>query len=137
MIDIEDGKATPGVLAVYTGADVAADGLGDLPCQVPADNKDGTPRADTPRPVLAKDRVRHVGDPVAFVVAETLNQAKDAAELIVVDYAPLPAVIDTLGAAQAGAPHVWEHIPGNICFDWEMGDETAVEAAFSKASRVA
>src|SRR5512141_2475423 len=87
-IDTAAARKAPGVLAVLTGADAAADGLGDIPCLVPVTNIDGTPRADTPRPVLARERVRHVGDPVALVVAETLAQAKDAAELIAIDYAP-------------------------------------------------
>jgi CO/xanthine dehydrogenase Mo-binding subunit len=90
-IDTAVARNAPGVLAVLTGADAAADGLGDIPCLVPVTNIDGTPRADTPRPVLAMKRVRHVGDPVALVVAETLAQAKDAAELIAIDYEPLPA----------------------------------------------
>ncbi|MGQ0652168.1 MAG: hypothetical protein ACT4P4_07880 [Betaproteobacteria bacterium] len=76
------------MLAVLTGADVSADGLGDIPCVIPVENVDGTPRADTPWPILAKDRVRHVGDPVAVVVAETLAQAKDAAALVEIDYQP-------------------------------------------------
>jgi CO/xanthine dehydrogenase Mo-binding subunit len=80
-------------------------------------NIDGSPRADTPRPVLATERVRHVGDPVALVVAETLAQAKDAAELIAIDYAPLPAVADTRSATLPEAPRAWDHIANNLCFD--------------------
>jgi carbon-monoxide dehydrogenase large subunit len=116
-IDTAAARKAPGVLAVLTGADAAADGLGDIPCMVPVTNIDGTPRADTPRPVLARGRVRHVGDPVALVVAETLAQAKDAAELIAIEYEPLPAVVDTRGATQAGAPRAWDHIAKNLCFD--------------------
>ena len=86
-----------------------------------AGNRDGTPRGETPRPMLAKDRVRHVGDPVALVVAETLEQAKDAAELIEVDYAPRPHVVGTYEAAQPGAPLVHDHIKDNIVFDWDDG----------------
>ena len=77
-IDVEAARAAPGVIAVFTGADVEADGLGDLPCVPPVTNRDGTPRADTPRPILAKTKVRHVGDPIAFVIAETQIQARDA-----------------------------------------------------------
>jgi len=136
-IDTAAARAAPGVLAVLTEAEVAADGLGDIPCLVPVTNIDGKPRADTPRPLLARGRVRHVGDPVALVVAETLAQARDAAELIGVDYDPLPAVADTRAAAQAGAPQVWEHIPGNVCFDIGAGsDKAAVDAAIAGAAHV-
>src|SRR6185369_13192679 len=86
-------KKAPGVLAIFTGADVEKEGFGDVPCLVPLDNRDGTPRLDTSRPMLAKGRVRHVGDPVALVIAETLEQAKDASELIEVDYAPRPHTV--------------------------------------------
>src|SRR5690606_25301733 len=92
-IEVADAKAAPGVLAVLTVADADADGLGDIPCLVPVKNRDGSSRADTPRPVLARGQVRHVGDPVALVVAETLAQARDAAELIAVDYDEQPAVV--------------------------------------------
>src|SRR6476646_9685325 len=102
-VDTAAARKAPGVLAVFTGADVEKEGFGDVPCLVPLDNKDGTPRADTSRPMLAKDRVRHVGDPVALVVAETLDQAKDASELIEVDYAPRPHVVGTCEAAPDAA----------------------------------
>ena len=107
-----------------------------MPCLVPLENRDGTPRGDTPRPMLAQGRVRHVGDPVALVVAETLEQAKDAAELIEVDYEALPHVVGTYEAAQPGAPLVHDHIKDNIVFDWEMGDQAATDAAFAKADKV-
>ncbi|MBL8673738.1 MAG: xanthine dehydrogenase family protein molybdopterin-binding subunit, partial [Rhodospirillales bacterium] len=135
-IDTATAKAAPGVLTVLTGADVKAAGFGDLPCLIPVQNRDGTMRPDTPRPMLALDRVRHVGDPVALVVADTLDQAKDAAELIEVDYEPLPCAVDTYGAAQPGAPLVHDHIAGNLIFDWEMGNAAATNAAFAKAKRV-
>lgn len=134
-VDTAAAKKAPGVLAVFTGADVEKEGFGDVPCLVPLDNRDGTPRADTSRPMLAKDRVRHVGDPVALVVAETLEQAKDAAELIEVDYAPRPHTVDTWESAQPGAPLVHDHIKDNIVFDWAMGDQAATDAAFKKAAR--
>jgi carbon-monoxide dehydrogenase large subunit len=134
-VDIAAAKKAPGVLAVFTGADVEKEGFGDVPCLVPLDNRDGTPRADTSRPMLAKDRVRHVGDPVAIVVAETLEQAKDAAELIEVDYAPRPHTVGTYESAQPGAPLVHDHIKDNIVFDWAMGDQAATDAAFAKAAR--
>ena len=135
-IDISAAAKSPGVLVVFTGEDVKKAGFGDVPCLVPLDNRDGTPRGETPRPMLAQGRVRHVGDPVALVVAETLEQAKDAAELIEVDYEARPHVVGTYEAAQPGAPLVHDHIKNNIVFDWEMGDRAATEAAFAKADRV-
>lgn len=136
-IDTAAARKAPGVLAVLTGEDAAADGLGDIPCMVPVTNIDGTPRADTPRPVLARKRVRHVGDPVALVVAETLAQARDAAELIAIEYEPLPAVADTRGATEAGAARTWDHIPNNLCFDIGAGtDKAAVDAAIARAAHV-
>ena len=109
----------------FTGEDVKKADFGDVPCLVPLENRDGTPRGETPRPMLAQGRVRHVGDPVALVVAETLEQAKDAAELIEVDYAARPHVVGTYEAAQPGAPLVHDHIKDNIVFDWEMGDRAS------------
>ena len=135
-IDTAAARKAPGVLLVFTGEDVKKAGFGDVPCIVPLENRDGTPRGDTPRPMLAQDRVRHVGDPVALVVAETLEQARDAAELIEVDYAPRPHVVGTFEAAQPGAPLVHDHIKNNIVFDWAMGDQAATEAAFARADRV-
>ncbi|MBS0524336.1 MAG: xanthine dehydrogenase family protein molybdopterin-binding subunit [Proteobacteria bacterium] len=134
-VDVTTARKAPGVLAVFTGADVEKEGFGDVPCLVPLENRDGTPRADTSRPMLAKDRVRHVGDPVALVVAETLDQAKDASELIEVDYAPRPHTVGTYESAQPGAPLVHDHIKDNIAFDWAMGDQAATDAAFRKAAR--
>ena len=135
-INVKPAAEMPGVHLVLTGEDVKKAGFGDLPCLVPVQNRDGTPRADTPRPMLAQGRVRHVGDPVAMVVAETLEQAKDAAELIEVDYAPRPHTVGTYESAQPGAPLVHDHIKGNLVFDWEMGDRARTEAAFAKADRV-
>ncbi len=135
-IDITAAQKAPGVLLVLTGEDVKKAGFGDVPCLVPLQNRDGSPRAETPRPMLAQGRVRHVGDAVALVVAETLEQAKDAAELIEVDYAPLPHVVGTFEAAQEGAPLVHDHIKDNIAFDWEMGDRAGTDAAFARANRV-
>src|SRR5215470_19427885 len=137
-LDAQAARAMPGVLLVQTGEDVAADGLGDVPCMTPLTNRDGSPRRDTPRPILAARRVRHVGEPVAFVVAETLAQARDAAEAIVVDYAELPAVVDVRAATASGAPQLFEHIPNNILFDWDndVCDFAATEAAFAGAAHV-
>ncbi len=123
---------------VATGENVRADGLGDVPCMVPLVNRDGTPRHDTPRPVLAFGKVRHVGQPVALVVAETLTAARDAAEAIEVEYEPLPAVTEAKDAIASRAPQLFDQIPGNIVFDWDngMGDAKATDAAFAKAARV-
>jgi aerobic carbon-monoxide dehydrogenase large subunit len=127
----EAAASAPGVLLVLTGEDVARDGIGPIPCLADI----GRPVAATPRPVLATDRVRHVGQPVAVVVAETLLQARDAAELIEVDYEPLPAVTDTIGATREGAPQIWDSAPRNIAFEWERGDRRAVDVAFAGAAR--
>lgn len=139
IVRIDTGAASraPGVLAVLTGRDAAADGLGEIPCLIPVVNLDGSNRADTPRPILAQNRVRHVGDPVAVVVAETLAQAKDAAEAVEVDYEPLPAVADVRRAIAPGAPPVWDHVPNNLAFDIGAGESrAAVDAAFARAARV-
>jgi carbon-monoxide dehydrogenase large subunit len=135
-IDTTAAKKAPGVLLILTGEDVKKAGFGDVPCLVPLANRDGSPRGETPRPMLALDRVRHVGDAVALVVAETPEQAKDASELIEVDYAARPHVVGTFEAAQPGAPLVHDGIKDNIVFDWEMGDRAATEAAFAKAHKV-
>jgi len=137
-VDTDAARRMPGVLFVATGEDIAADGLGDVPCTVPLTNRDGTPRHDTPRPALALGKVRHVGQPVALVVAETLTAARDAAEAIEIEYEALPAVTEAKDAIGAGAPQLFDRIPGNIVFDWDndMGDAKATEAAFAKAVRV-
>ena len=134
-IDTTAASKAPGVLLVLTGEDVTKADFGDVPCLVPLENRDGTPRGETSRPMLAKGRVRHVGDPVALVVAETLEQAKDAAELIEVDYAARPHTVGTYESAQLGAPLVHDHIKSNIAFDWAMGDQAATDDAFKKADR--
>ncbi len=137
-IDTQAARRMAGVLLVASGADVRADGLGDVPCTIPLNNRDGTPRHDTPRPVLAVGKVRHVGQPVALVVAETLSAARDAAEAIEVDYDALPVVTDAKDALAAGAPLLFDQIPGNMVFDWDndMGDAKATDAAFAQAERV-
>src|SRR5207302_8995662 len=107
-----------------------------LKCIVPFKNRDGTPMKQPPRPALATDKVRFVGDPVAFVVAETLLQAKDAAEAIEVEIDPLAAVVRPEEAARPGAPLLHEEAPGNIALDYHYGDADAVAAAFAKATHV-
>jgi len=135
-IDTTAAQRATGVVAVYTGKDMAADGIGGLPCGWQIHSKDGSPMAEPPHPVLAVDRVRYVGDLVAVVVAETLAQARDAAELVNVDYAEQPAAIDPVSALQPGAPQVNSEAPGNLCYDWHLGDLGAVDAAFAKAARI-
>lgn len=131
-LDTSAAKSAPGVLLVATAAELDA----GLPCFIPISNRDGTDRADPKHPILCKDEVNHVGDNVAFVVAETREQAKDAAELIDVEYDDLPAVADTTGALAPGAAQVHPEAPGNLAFDWHYGDEAGVAEAFGKAARV-
>ncbi len=132
----EAARAAPGVLAVLTGADLAADKLGNIPTGWLIHGKDGSPMAEPPHPALALDRVRHVGDQVALVVADTRHRAREAAALVEVDYEELPAVVTPAQAIRPGAPLVWDQAKGNTCFDWHLGDRAAVEAAFAKAHRV-
>ncbi|MBO6782516.1 MAG: xanthine dehydrogenase family protein molybdopterin-binding subunit [Alphaproteobacteria bacterium] len=135
-IDTSAAKDAPGVLLVLTGGDVEADGIGPMPNMFPVESLDGTTRHETHRPLLAQGKVRHVGEPVALIVAETLAQARDAAELVEVDIEELPAATDTFGATQDGAAQLWDHMPNNTCFDWGKGDRDATEAAFAKADHV-
>jgi len=135
-IDVEAAKAAPGVLGVYTAADLTADGIGPLPCAIPLKNRDGSDRADPPHPVLADGTVRHVGDPVAFVVAETHQQARDAAELITIDYDTLPSCTDLGAAMDSDASRVWPDIGKNVVFDWETGDKAKTEELFQRAHHV-
>ena len=135
-IDVRAAAAMPGVLGVLTGADCEADGLGHLPCDQKRFRRDGGDMYRPPRPILARDRVRVVGDYVAMVAAETAALARDAAERIAVDYEPLPAVVSPADAAEKGAPRLWDDCPGNECFFHEDGDAAAVEAAFASAHLV-
>jgi len=136
-IDTAKAKAASGVIAVFTAADMAADQIGTLPCGWGVKNKDGTPMKEPPHPVLATDKVRHVGDPVAVVIGESRAAARDAAELIEVDYKELPAVASSAEALKKGAALVWDDAAGNVCYDWHIGDKDAVDAAFAKAHKVA
>ncbi|MDB5316403.1 MAG: carbon monoxide dehydrogenase [Rhodospirillales bacterium] len=135
-LDTADAKAMPGVLAVITGADMQEADLGEVPCVIPLKNTNGTPRADTPRLALATDMVRHVGDPVAFIVAETEQAARDAAEAVMVDYEILPSATDLATAHEPGAAKVWPGIASNICFDWDAGDKAKADALFDQAAHV-
>jgi len=122
-----------GVLAVFTGEDLARDGLGTIPCLSAVTNRDGSAATLPPHPAIVRDRVRHVGDTVAMVIGESLAAARDAAELIAVDYDPLPAAVDTARALDRGQPLVWDTAPGNLSFDWEVGDGAAVAQVMSGA----
>ncbi|MDA8250270.1 MAG: xanthine dehydrogenase family protein molybdopterin-binding subunit [Rhodospirillales bacterium] len=135
-IDTAVARALPGVLAVYTGTDLAADGIGGLPCAVPLKNRDGSAMAMPPHPVLADGAVRHVGDPVAFIVAENTKVARDAAEAVTVEYDLLPAITDLAHATDAGAPQVWETAKHNVAFDWQIGDQARTDALFDQAAHV-
>jgi carbon-monoxide dehydrogenase large subunit len=135
-IDTSTAAAAPGVLAVLTGAELARGGIGTIPCVSGLTNRDGSAMAMPPRPAIVQDRVRHVGDPVAMVVAETVAQARDATELVAVDYQPLPAVVETGRALDAGAAAVWDEHPGNLCFDWETGDAAAVGRGAAAATHL-
>ena len=135
-IDTAAAKSAPGVLAVLTSADIKAAGYGDLPVPGGLKRRDGSPMYRPRYPILVEDRVRWIGDSVAFVVAETVAQALDAAEMITVDYEELPAVTSTAEAPKPGAPRVWDDCPDNICFVELIGDKAAVDAAFARAAHV-
>src|SRR5436853_1363382 len=135
-IDTSIAKAMPGVLGVWTGKDLAAAGYNPFICGLPLKSRDGSPLLQTNRPALATDKVRFVGDPVAFVVAETLAQARDAAEAVELDIEPLPAVTDAAVAAKPGAPQLYDHIPNNVALDYHYGDTAKVDAAFASAAHV-
>jgi carbon-monoxide dehydrogenase large subunit len=129
-------RAMPGVLAVFTGADLAAAGYGPLRCGMPLRNRDGSPLRSTERSALATDKVRFVGDPVAFVVAETRAQARDAAEAVLLDVEPLPAVTEASAAVAPRAPQLYDDIPNNIVLDFHYGDAAKVAEAFARAAHV-
>ncbi|MBC7800901.1 MAG: xanthine dehydrogenase family protein, partial [Gemmatimonadaceae bacterium] len=135
-IDIAAAQAAPGVVAVYTGADLQADGVGGVPCGWQVHSKDGSPMAEPAHPVLAQGKVRHVGDPVAVVIAATKQEAKNAAELLSIDYEDLPAIAGVREAIAPGAPLVHDDVPGNVCFDWHIGDKAIVDQAFAGAAHV-
>lgn len=135
-IDTEAARQAPGVVAVLTGADMAADDVGSVPCGWQVNSKDGTPMVEPPHSPLCVDRVRHVGDQVAVVIADSKRHAAEAAALVDVDYEELPAVATIKEAIAEGAPLVWDQASGNTCFDWEIGDAATTDAAFTRAHRV-
>lgn len=133
-IDAQAARAMPGVLAIYTAEDLK--GYGPLKCGLPLKSRDGSPIRYVPRPALATDRVRWVGDPVACVVAETAWQAKDAAEAVILDIDPLPAVTTASDADRSDAPQLYDEIPGNLILDYHYGDAAKTADAFAKAAHV-
>jgi aerobic carbon-monoxide dehydrogenase large subunit len=135
-IDTTQASAAPGVELVGLGQDLLADGIGTLPCKAPVPNRDGSAMRVPPRSALAVDRVRHVGDSIAIVVAHSLSQAREAADLIQIEYDPLPAVTEASAALAPDAPQIWPEAPGNLGLDWELGDRRATEAALARAQHV-
>jgi carbon-monoxide dehydrogenase large subunit len=133
-ISTDAAKTMPGVLGVYAAADLSA--YGPLKCNMPLKSRDGSPIRYTPRPALAGDKVRFVGDPVVCVVAETVAQAKDAAEAVAIDIEPLPVVLTPADAVKPGAPLVFDAVPNNIALDYHYGDAAKVADAFAKAKHV-
>lgn len=129
-------KKAPGVLAVLTGADLAMEKIGNIPTGWLIHSKDGSPMVEPGHPALANERVRYVGDGVAIVIAETKDQAREAAALVEVEYQELPAVASIAQATKPGAPLVWDQAKANTCYDWVFGDEAATEAAFARAHKV-
>lgn len=134
-IDTREARAMPGVTGVWTADDLPA-GIRPIPCIVPLRNRDGSERADPPRTLLGRGKARHEGEAVAMVIADSLQLATAAARQVKVAYRVLPAVTDPARALAPGAPRVWDDIPGNLCFDWEMGDEAGVQAVFAAAPHV-
>src|SRR6516165_263524 len=135
-IDTATARGMPGVLGVYTAADLKAGGVGPLPPRQVMNNRDGTPMLSPVRHALATDKVRHVGEAVAAVVAETLAQAKDAAEAVEVEIEALPAVTTPSAAASPGAPILYDEVPANVGLDFHFGDSDKVAAAFAGAAHV-
>ena len=134
-VDKDPASAMPGVLGVFTGADLDAGGIGVFVMAQPPPGLEGNGLQTTPRPCLAVGRVRHIGEPIAMVVAESRDQAEDALEHIEVDMEVLDAVTDPDQAIADGAPHIWD-APGNVCFEWSVGDEATVAAAMAAAEHI-
>lgn len=132
-IDTGVAESSPGVIAVLTGAELQADGVGGMPCGFAPD---GGPQNAPPRPALVSDKVRFVGDLVAMVIAESASQASDGAEAVEVDYDVLPASVDPAQTQDASAPQLHEEAPNNLCVEWQLGDKDATDAAFGKANHV-
>jgi aerobic carbon-monoxide dehydrogenase large subunit len=136
-IDSSSTMKVPGVLMVLTGDDLKADGIGTIPCGWGITGRDGQPMKEPPHPALAQGKVRYVGDAVAMVVAETREAAVQGMEALSIEYAALPAAVGMLDAIRPGAPLVYDDVPGNLCFEWDVGDKAATDAAFRNAAHVA
>jgi len=135
-IDISQAQAAEGVVAIYTGKDIADSGVGGVPCGWQVNFKNGETMKEPPHPLLVADKVRHMGDGVVIVIAETPEQAKDAAELVEVDYDVLDAASNIEAALKPGAPLVHDDVPGNVSFDWDLGDKAATDAALENAAHI-
>src|SRR5579862_6695475 len=135
-IDASEALKMPGVIAVLNGKELVEDKIGNLICGWAITSKDGSPMKMGAWPAMAPDTVRFVGQAVAVVIAETRNQARDAAEAVAVDYEELPAAVDMRDAVASGAPQLHPEAPGNVIYDWTIGDEAATEAAFKSAANV-
>src|SRR5271165_1919910 len=135
-IDASAAMKSPGVVAIFTGDDIAADKVGGLICGVMIHSKDGSPMKAGGHPALAQGKVRYVGDHVAAVIADTYAQARDAAEKIEVHYTELPAVVDPATAAHSGQAQIHDAAPGNTVYNWHLGDKAATDAAFASAAHV-
>ncbi len=133
-IDKDDAAQMPGVVAIYTSEDFS--GAGGVPCGWQVNNKDGSPMNEPKHPILAEGKVRHVGDPVALVIAQTRQQARNAAEAIIIDYTELAPAIDMKAALEPDSAVIHDEVGSNLCFDWELGDKAATEAAFEDAHHV-
>jgi len=136
-IDTAAAVASPGVVAIYTGADLATGGVKGVPCAWGMTSKDGKPMKEPAHPPLAFGKVRHVGDPVVVIIAESLAEARNASELVTVDYKQLPAIVNAADAMKPGAPQLYDDVPNNLCCDWAIGDKAQTDAAFAKAFKVA
>ncbi len=135
-IDTSAAKAAPGVVAVFTHEEIDASGAGGVPCGWLITDRHGQPMKEPKHPILAAGKVRHVGDPIVAIVAETLEQAKEAAELVKLDLEELPAVVNMPRAIQGGGAAVHDEAPDNLCYDWELGDKAGTDAAFARAAHV-
>ncbi|MFP6682575.1 MAG: xanthine dehydrogenase family protein molybdopterin-binding subunit [Gammaproteobacteria bacterium] len=135
-IDTSAARAAAGVIAVFTAKELMADGAKNLPCEWPAINKDGSPMIEPVHPLLATNKMVYCGEPIAVVIAESRDLAKDAAELIELDYDELPVVPSAVEALKPGAPLVWDNAPGNLACDWAYGDKEATDKAFERAAHV-